>query len=967
MINKNTLSKRASNPVIAIGGSAGSLEALELFFGTIPPDTGMSFIIITHVNPSQKSLLPEILRKYTSMKVNFAADGVKIRPGNIYIKPSDMDFSILHGTFRLFELPLKGGLKLPIDSFFKDLAQDRKDSCAAVILSGTGTDGTLGIKEIKDNLGMVLIQDPKEAKFGGMPQSAIDTGIADYIVPVEKMPGILINYYKNISEIKKEDFRLSEKDKSSLDKIYILLRKKTGQDFSQYKKNTIYRRIERRMKINLVKSISDYVLYLQNNPNEVELLFRELLIGVTEFFRDIPAFDVLKKDIFPAIYKNRANEGVIRVWVAGCSTGEEAYSIAIFFLDYIKKSNPVNRMKVQIFATDINTEAVDFARHGLYPQNIVNFIPREYITDYFLQQGNRYKIKKEVREMIIFSKQDVIYDPPLTKIDLICCRNLLIYLIPEIQAKILSVFHYSLNPEGFIFLGTSESIGTQSELFSAFNSKWKLFKRREGAKPHNIDSYYSPRPFQALMNETSPDGEQNKHSINFTDLIKKTLLEKFTPPCILINEQGDILYFNGKTGNYLEPATGKVNMNIFSMAREGLRYELGQGIKKVLAQKKEIMLKSLELTIVESKIYLDIIISPVITDMNIFLLVVFREFAPVVIKEKDIVRHDHLKESQYIRDLENELKDAKENLQNTLEEMIASQEEQKSTNEELQSINEELQSTNEELMTSREEMQSLNEELMSVNSELEVKISELSESNNDLINLLNNTEIGTIYLDINLKIRRYNNSATRIVNLIGTDIGRPLSDIATNLKNDTLVEDSMEVLKKLVFKESQVQNKKNKWFMTRIYPYRTVENLIDGVVITFSDITAMKELEASLEDAGNFSKAVVEAIKDPLLILDSSLKIISANRTFYSSFKIRPLETENRYIYEIEGEEWNIPELIAKIHSSISLNNNFDNLIIKKDFHKIGLKKLKINIRPIFRENNKNKFLLLTVEEIEGS
>ena len=408
-----------------------------------------------------------------------------------------------------------------------------------------------------------------------------------------------------------ETFTVTEKDKSNLDKIFILLRKKTGQDFSLYKKNTVYRRIERRMKINLINNISEYVLYLQRTPVELELLFKELLIGVTEFFRDISAFDYLKKNIIPALLKNMPDKGTVRVWIAGCSTGEEAYSIAISFLDHIKNSNPYERVKIQIFATDINSEAVEFARHGQYPQNIVKEIPLEILSEYFIQQDNKYRIKKSVRETIIFSKQNLISDPPLTKIDLICCRNLLIYLNPEIQEKILSVFHYSLNPDGIIFLGTSESIGKLDSLFSSINGKWKFYRRRAGnTKIHYIDNFYMPVFYRDVKDETPQGAGRNGYALNFMDLTDKTLLEKFTPPCILINEQGDIIYVHGRTGNYLEPAAGKVNMNIFAMAREGLRYELSRGIREALSLKKEYVIKSLELTILQSKIYMDITILP---------------------------------------------------------------------------------------------------------------------------------------------------------------------------------------------------------------------------------------------------------------------------------------------------------------------------------------------------------------------
>ncbi|MFC1558380.1 chemotaxis protein CheB, partial [candidate division KSB1 bacterium] len=756
-------------PVIGIGASAGGLEALEKYFSNMPSNSGMAFILIQHLSSTQKSIMGELISKYTKMKIFQIKDNIKVAPDSIYIAPPNKYVAILNGRLHLMEPTESHGLRLPIDYFFRSLAEDQSEKANCIVLSGTGTDGTIGLKTIKGEGGMAMVQDIESAKYDGMPRSAIKTGLVDYIMPVEKMPRQLIKYVDHsfFKKTEKADI-LVPKTIDYLGQIFILLRNQTGHDFSHYKKNTICRRIERRMAIHQISDIKNYVKYIQQNNQELGILFKELLIGVTNFFRDPEAFDSLKNKILPTLLNNKPPSYSIRIWVPGCSTGEEALSIAIIFKELMEKTKQNNN--IQIFATDIDINAIETARAGIFPNGIAADVSPVRLKRFFIKEDSTYRVKREIREMIVYAAQDVIKDPPFSKLDLVSCRNLLIYFGAEIQKKILPLFHYTLNHDGYLFLGSSETIGQFSNMYTVIDKKWKIFKRK------GIVSY--GKAHMGFPIATKADEDEMKYSnrignkikdITLRELSDKILLNKYSPSSVIINDKCDILHFHGKTGKYLEPAPGEARLSILEMAREGLKLQLNTAIRKAIKRKKEIICKDVRVQNNGGYNIINVKVIPILEPASFkgMMIVVFEEVISQKEEKSATAKHRKLTiTDERITQLEYELRSTKEYLQTTIEELETSNEELKSTNEELQSSNEELQSTNEELETSKEELQSVNEELVTINAELENKIGELTKSNNDMNNLLTSTEIATIFLDTNLNIVRFTPKTGKIINLI---------------------------------------------------------------------------------------------------------------------------------------------------------------------------------------------------------
>ncbi|MFC1653121.1 CheR family methyltransferase, partial [Planctomycetota bacterium] len=783
------------------------------------------------------------------MKVMQVKDRTKVRPDCVYVIPPNKDMSILRGILHLLAPAAPRGLRLPIDFFLRSLAQDQQERSVGVILSGMGSDGTLGLRTIKEEAGVVLVQEPATAKFDGMPRSAIDAGLADIVAPVDELPARILAYLQRTPLITQPEQALEDKTRSALEKVVILLRVHTGHDFSLYKKNTLYRRIERRMHLHEIDKIAGYVRYLRENTQEVDLLFKELLIGVTSFFRDPAAWEHLREKALPEMIAGRSSGQALRAWVPGCSTGEEAYSLAIVFKEAMEQVRPKGNFALQVFATDLDRDAINKARQGFFSDNSAADVSPERLSRFFSKEERGYRVCKEIREKVIFAPQNLIMDPPFTKLDLLSCRNLLIYLAPEMQKKLFPLFHYSLHPGGILFLGSAETISGFTDLFAPVVGKSRIFRRSESAMrpdPVEFPSSFVPAAHGGTEARPTP-----KPPLSLQSLADQLILQDYAPPAVLVNDKGDILYISGRTGKYLEPAAGKANWNLFAMAREGLRFELTGAFQKALRQKDAVMLRGLKVGTNGAQQCVDLTIQTLDAPEALrgLVMIVFTDVAtPVVPKGPDRSRKNPARSAAQVAELERELEQARAELQTTREEMQTSQEELKSSNEELQSTNEELQSTNEELTTSKEEMQSLNEELQTVNAEMQAKVDDLSVANSDMKNLLNSTDIATVFLDNDLQVRRFTTPATKIFKLISADIGRPITDLASDLRYPELAEDAREVLRTLASTEKPIASHDGRWFTVRIMPYRTLDNRIDGVVITFADITVAKSLEAELRD-----------------------------------------------------------------------------------------------------------------------
>jgi two-component system CheB/CheR fusion protein len=838
------------------------LAAFEAFFSGMPPvvDPGMAFVLVQHLAPDHKSILADLIRRYTRMQVFEVEDGMVVQPNCAYIIPPNRDMAFLNGTLQLMEPSAPRGQRLPIDFFLRSLAQDQRERAICIVLSGTGSDGTLGVRAIKGEGGMVMAQNPESTEYDGMPRSAIATGMVDYELPPAEMPAQLMAYVAHaFGKPPKIASATPPKSDNALKKIFILLRSQTGHDFSQYKPSTIHRRIERRMAVHQINGMDGYMRYLQQTPPEVDALFRDLLIGVTKFFRDPETFKVLEEQAIPKLFAGKPASTAIRVWTLGCSTGEEAYSIAILLAECQEKRK--QSYTVQVFATDIDSNAIATARAGVYPASIATDITPERLARFFTADpdGGTYRIHKGIRDMLVFSEQNVIKDPPFSKLDLISCRNLLIYLDGVLQKKLIPLFHYALNPGGYLFLGTSETVGDFNDLFTVLDRKSKLYLRKEEFHSLSRATFSRFLPPMTAMDAALPRAAGKTAfpgKPTLRELAEQALLQEVSPAAVLVTSQGDILYIHGRTGMFLEPAAGESGTcNILKMAREGLRPSLASALHKAASAKEIVRCPGLRVKTNGDFTSVNLTVRPVapgpaapLNAPPLYLITLEEAPLPDRVNDPSSANSDPSVDTDVrIAALKQELRIKGEYLQTSHEELETSNEELKSSNEEMQSVNEELQSTNEELETSKEELQSVNEELSTVNNELQTKVAELSRVNNDMNNLLAGTGIGTVFVDRQLRILRFTPTASAIINLILSDVGRPVGHIVSNLIGyDRLVADVQDVLDTLIPKELEVQTADNKWYTLRIQPYRTVDNVIEGAVITFVDITTMKRTEAAL-------------------------------------------------------------------------------------------------------------------------
>ena len=891
---------RPGFPIVGIGASAGGLAAFEAFFSGMPAatDPGMAFVLVQHLAPDHESILAALIQRYTRMKVFEVQDGMVVQVNCAYIIPPNRDMAFLNGTLQLMEPTEPRGHRLPVDFLFRSLAQDQHERAIGIVLSGTGSDGSLGVRAIKSEGGMVMVQLPDSCEFDGMPRSAIATGLVDYELSPAEMPAQLMAY---VGQAFGRPPRLAALatplTENALKKIFILLRTQTSHDFSQYKPSTICRRIERRMAVHQIDSTDAYVKYLQQNPVEVEALFRDLLIGVTQFFRDPETFEALEAQVIPKLFEGKPAGSVIRAWSTGCSTGEEAYSIAMLLHEHCVKLKQV--YKLQVFATDIDSRAITTARAGVYPASVAENISPERLARFFTAEpdGSAYRIHKSIRDLLIFSEHDVIKDPPFSKLDLISCRNLLIYLGSELQKKLITLFHYALQPGGVLYLGTSETIGELGDMFTVLDRKNKIYQRNEdfhGARRSALGRFLPPLMFKDTDQPLFTGKMVHPLKLSLRELTEQSLLQQLAPVAALVNGHGDILYLHGRAGMFLEPAPGDAGINnILKMAREGLRRDLTTALHKAARTKERIQCRDIRVKTNGHHTLVNLSVSPVLSStagaLESPLFLVILEEAPALptpssalaalAQSAPATSHNGDINAQIV-ELNEQLQAKEEYLHAAKEELETSNEELKSSNEEMQSVNEELQSTNEELETSKEEMQSINEELATVNTELQTKVTDLSRANNDMNNLLAGTGIGTIFVDFNLRILRFTPTATQMINLILSDVGRPIGHIVSNLIGyDRLVADVQEVLRTLIPKEIEVQTPESKNYTIRILPYRTLDNVIEGAVITFVDISEVVRTREALHKANELLRlaVVVHDAHDAITVQDLDGRIIAWN------------------------------------------------------------------------------------------
>lgn len=828
-------------PVVGIGASAGGLEALESFFSNMPDNSGLAFVIIQHLSPDYKSLMGELLSRHTQLSVQTAEEGMQVEPDHIYLIPPKKNMSIFGRRLYLTDPPERSGLNLPIDIFFRSLAQDLGKNAIAIVLSGTGSDGTLGIRAVKENGGMVFAQDDSSAKFDGMPRSSIATGMVDVIASAEEMPKALIRYIQHPFISRAEQKKEKASDENLLLRILKVIRDRTGVDFTYYKQNTILRRLEKRIGINQLSDYKDYLSFLENSTNEAEILYKDLLIGVTQFFRDKEAYDILKNELLTKILKDKAPGDQARVWVAGCSTGEEAYSIAILFLEYMAENNL--ELDVKIFATDLDKEHITIAGNGIYPDSIIADVTQERLKKHFIKKEKGYLVNDTVRRMVIFAQQNIIKDPPFSKIDLISCRNMLIYLNQDVQRRIISMFYQSLVNGGGLFLGSSETLGDISGGFAVLHTKWKIYLQKTGFTPPHTANYLMP---QSKIRVTGPpihdrtDPRTPKHGL--PDNILTSLLDEVMPPSVIVDENLRLVHVFNEVNAFLRVPSGRASHDILSMVRQEISVVLSSMLNKSLKDNKESIFKDIKLK--DDKV-VNISTTPIIDkySKNKFIVITFEESSTEKKADLTDISEEFDMNQQLTQryiELEKDLQFTKENLQATIEELETSNEELQSTNEELIASNEELQSTNEEL-------QSVNEELYTVNTEYQQKIEELTQLNNDMNNLLKNTSIGILYLDKKLRIRKYTTMITRVINIMEMDIGRPIQHLSLNVPYEDFIGDIEFVLDTLQEKEIELQDKSGHWNLIRILPYRTQENAIDGITVTIIDISNLKKSREKYE------------------------------------------------------------------------------------------------------------------------
>jgi len=952
-------------PIVGIGASAGGYEAFTQLLTHLPRQTGMAFVLVQHLAPKHESALADLLSRSTSIPVTEVKDGMPVKPDQIYVIPPNASMGILDGTLHLIARA-PSVHHMPIDFFLQSLATERGDKAIGVILSGTASDGTLGLKAIKAEGGITFAQDEKSARYADMPRNAVATGCVDFVLPPEGIAQELLviaqHPYLAQSRAAEQMEQLVEGD-ADLKKVFVLLRNATGVDFTHYKHTTIRRRIRRRMALNKIGAMKDYVRHLQEDRAEVDALYQDILIHVTGFFRDPDLFRALKAKVFPALMKDRAPDQAFRIWVPGCSTGEEVYSLAISLLEFL--GDAAHRTPIQIFGTDISDPAIEKARSGFYLENIAAEVSDDRLKRFFVKVQQGYQISKSIREMCIFARQNVVKDPPFSRMDLISCRNVLIYLDSVLQKRVLPIFHYALKPTGFLVLGSSETTTGFKEYFEESDKKLRIYVKRHTVSIRPMDL---AGDFEAERGRALKKADESASAFDLQREADRLLLSKYVPAGVVVNQDLQILHFRGRTGPFLEPAPGQASMTLPKMAREGLLLELRTAIHRAKVEGTPVRRERIQFrsngSLIETSMEVVPIKGP--APEQYYFLILFQETpkpAPPESKlEKAKAKNARAKAEEHrIADLQHELAQTRANLQSVIEQQETTNEELRSANEEILSSNEELQSTNEEMETAKEELQSTNEELTTLNEELQNRNLELGTLNSDLSNLLNVINIPIIMVGSDLRVRRFTSQGSKVLNLLPSDVGRPITDIRPQINISDLEQIITETIETLSLKEREVQDRQGRWYSMYVRPYVTAENKIDGAVISLTDVSALK---TSLEQVSAYAEAIVESVHDSLLVLDNDLRVKTANRAFLQTFQATQDETLERPLAEVGNGQWNKPDLLAMLREIPIQRSQLGAYEAAFEIPGIGTRMMELNAWPIQRSGATAELILLTAVDV---
>jgi two-component system CheB/CheR fusion protein len=965
IVPENDISPPRGNPflIVGIGASAGGLEAFGQLLSAISPDTDMAFVLVQHLDPGHESMLPELLAHVTRMPVITVYDGIAVQPEHVYVIPPNTSMELDGGHLRLAFR--EAGLHLPVDIFFRSLAKVQGSRAIGVVLSGNASDGSLGVRAIKSECGLTFAQDEVSARFAGMPRNAVATGAVDHVLqPADigkELSALARHPYLIPRHPSDPDSETLPEGDGELKRLFSLLHNATRVDFSRYKSTTVRRRIGRRMMLLRIEGVGDYVRHAEQHPAELRDLYRDLLISVTSFFRDPDSFEALAQRLGGALAERADDQRAIRVWVPGCATGEEVYSLAICLHETLQER--LLALPLQLFGTDISEVALERARHGIYPDVIVDDISPDRLRRFFTRTDGSYQINKIIRECCIFARHDIIKDPPFSNLDLVSCRNVLIYLDQAAQRRVLPVFHYALRPTGFLLLGTAETTAAAADLFKTVDSEHRIYAPKATANRLSFDGCGGQS-----VGEIASEDSRSTHptGINLQKRLDRVIQFKYSPDAVVVNAQLQILQFRGRTSAYLDPAPGEASLNVLRLARKSLLVPLRRAVQQAADSSAAVRVTGVPLEAEGRREEITLEVTPIPGDSaeeRVYLIVFLREAAAAPALP-ELAPLDSAPVDEQVRGLQRELTETREYVRSITEEYEAYAEELRAANEEVRSANEELQSTNEELGTTKEELQSANEELTTLNEELQNRNLELGAINSDLKNLVESVTLAIVMVDSDLRVRRFNSTAGTLMDLSAVDLGRPVGHMRGRIEIPLLEQQVHRVIDTLHAHVQELQDVEGRWYSVAIRPYRTVDDRIAGAVITFQDVDLLKRGMQAAEEARDYAEGMIETVREPLVVLDADLRVQRATAAFYEAFLVSREETEGRFLYDLGNGQWNHPRLRELLGGALFRGEAFHDFEIERDFPHIGHRTMRLNARRIPRQDPHGRMLLLSIEDV---